>query len=217
MDVDVADVADVDVAGPAHDRAASRRRWIVGGVALLLGAPLAGYAATRPLAPGGIAGKVGRGGPAKGTAPLVDHEAPNFRLPAPDGTTVELRQLRGKAVMLNFWATWCTPCKEELPLFEEVYRRYKAQDFVLLGVSIDSEAAARDVPAYMKEGGPGVGAYTFPVALDTKQEVVRAYKLAGIPSTFFIDREGVIRALRPGALNRQMVMDRLASIVPAAA
>lgn len=186
-------------------------------MALRLDTPLAGYAVTRPLAAGGIAGVVGRGGPAKGTAPLVDHEAPDFRLPAPDGTTVELKQLRRKAVLLNFWATWYTPCKEELPNFEDVYRRHKEQGFVLLGVRIDSEAAARGVPAYMREGGSGVGPYTFPESLDTRQELARMCRLADVPSTFFIDGDALIRALHPGALNRQMMMEHLATTVPAAA
>lgn len=87
----------------------------------------------------------------------------------------------------------------------------------MLAVSIDDERGAKQVPDYLKEGSPRVGSYTFGVALDTKQEVVRSYKLTGIPGTFFIDRAGVIRALYPGAMSRQMMLDRLKTILPAAA
>ncbi len=126
---------------------------------------------------------------------------------------MELQQYRGQPVVLNFWVTWCTPCKEEMPEFEQIYRQYKQQNLVVLAVSIDSEASAKDVPAYLKEGSPRVGAYTFPVALDTKQEVVRLYKLSGIPATFFLDAAGVIRALHPGAMTRDMLLERLKTII----
>jgi hypothetical protein len=71
-------------------------------------------------------------------------------------------------------------------------------------------------PDYLKEGSPAVGSYTFPVALDTKQEVARAYKLAGVPASFFVDRAGVIRAVQPGAMNRQTMLDRLRTVLDVA-
>jgi cytochrome c biogenesis protein CcmG, thiol:disulfide interchange protein DsbE len=190
------------------------RRWVVGGLCAAA-VPVAWYAATRPIVPGG-APRAWSGGASKGVAPLVDHEAPGFALPGLGGTMVEMKRLRGP-VLLNFWATWCVPCREELPLFEQAYRRHKDAGFVLLGVSIDSEVSAKDIPAYMKEGSPVVGAYSFPVALDTKQEVAWTYKLAGIPSTFFIDTDGVIRALRPGAVSSAVLEEGLTTILPGAA
>lgn len=195
--------------------ARSRRRWLIGGAALLAASAL-WFVGTRPLVQGALPGGSSEG-PAKGVGPQVGYEAPNFTLKDPDGKRVELKQFRGKAVMLNFWATWCVPCKEELPEFEQVYRQHKDRGFVLLGVSLDSEVSAKDVPAYMKEGSPRVGSYTFPVALDTQQEVARTYKLSGIPATYFIDKEGVIRALHPGALNRQLLEERLKTIINVAA
>lgn len=179
--------------------------------------PVLGYVATRPLvAPGsGLPGS--SGGAAKGVGPLVDHEAPNFRLKDAAGARdVELKQFRGQPVLLNFWATWCVPCREELPEMEQLYRQHAGPGggLVVLAVSIDSEAAAKDVPAYLKAGDPRVGSYTFPVALDTKTEVARLYKLGGVPSSFFIDQGGVIRAVQPGAMNHQILLDRVRTILP---
>jgi peroxiredoxin len=217
-------LAHTGTAAPAGQQAADRgpaqgRRWAIG-VLALAAAPLAWYAATRPLAPAaapGASGTVGEGAAgtaAKGVGPLVDHQAPDFTLRDPGGKPIGLKQFRGQPVLLNFWATWCTPCKEEMPEFEQVYRQHKDQGLVVLAVSIDAEASANDVPAYLKEGSPRVGSYTFPVALDTKQEVALTYKLVGLPATFFIDKAGVIRALQPGAMNRQLILDKLKTILP---
>ena len=176
-----------------------------------------GYVATRPLVAPGSGAAGSSGGAAKGVGPLVDHEAPNFRLKDAAGARdVELKQFRGQPVLLNFWATWCVPCREELPEMEQLYRQHAGPGggLVVLAVSIDSEAAAKDVPEYLKEGDPKVGAYTFPVGLDTKQEVARLYRLGGVPSSFFIDPAGVIRAVQPGAMNRQILVDRVRTILP---
>jgi thiol-disulfide isomerase/thioredoxin len=193
-----------------------RTRWIVGLVLLAVALPLVWLAVTRPL--GGLGGAQSAGGAARGVGPLADHEAPNFTLKDPSGKTVELKGLRGKPVLVNFWATWCVPCREELPELERVYRQYHdSAGLVVLAVSIDVEAAAKDVPEYLKAGDPQVGSYTFPVALDTKMDVARLYHLGGVPSSYFIDSAGVIRAVQPGAMNRQVLLDRLRTIVPGAA
>ena len=197
-------------AAPAQPRLSSRR--LAMGAAFLILAPVAAYAATRPIAsPTGI---LGTGGAAKGVAPLVDYEAPNFKLRDPSGKDVELKQLRGKPVLLNFWATWCVPCREEMPELELLYREHKAKGLIVLAVSVDAEQMARDIPEFLKEGDPAVGAYTFPVALDTKQEVQKQYKLLGVPQSFFIDPAGVIRVIQPRVMNKQMMMDGLQAVMP---
>jgi peroxiredoxin len=145
----------------------------------------------------------------------VGHEAPDFTLPDPAGHRVELKGLRGRPLVLNFWATWCAPCKEELPEFELVYREHQAVGLQVLAVSIDDEAGAHQVPAYLEAGSPRVGPYTFPAVLDTRQEVARLYKLLGIPATFFLDAQGVIRAQQPGAMSGQQIGERLKTILPA--
>jgi peroxiredoxin len=195
-----------------------RPRLIIGAAIAIIAVPLLWFAATRPIAtPGATAGQ-GQGGEARGVGPLPDHEAPNFTLKDPAGKTVELKQYRGRPVLLNFWATWCLPCREEMPEMEQLYRRHKEDGkLVVLAVSIDTEQAAKDVPEYLKEGDPKVGAYTFPVALDTRQEVARAYRLGGVPASYFIDNAGVIRAVRPGAMDRALMIDLVRTIFPAVA
>jgi peroxiredoxin len=194
-----------------------RTRLMVGALLLVVVAPVLWYVVTRPIGQGAIALQ-SQGGDAKGVSPRVDYEAPNFRLKDASGQTVELKQFRGKAVLLNFWATWCIPCRDEMPELELLYRQLKdSGSFVVLAVSIDSEAAAKDVPEYLKAGDPEVGSYTFPVALDSKQEVARTYRLGGVPASFFIDAKGIIRAVQPGAMSHQTLLERARSIVPSLA
>ena len=181
------------------------------GAAFLFALPAGAYLATRPIA--GPTAILGSGGAAKGVGPQVDYEAPNFKLKDPADREVELKQFRGKPVLLNFWATWCIPCREEMPELETLYRENRSKGLVVLAVSVDDERFAKDIPEFLKEGDPGVGAYTFPVALDLKQEVLKQYKLLGVPQSFFIDAAGVIRASQPRVMNRQMMLDGLHAIL----
>jgi cytochrome c biogenesis protein CcmG/thiol:disulfide interchange protein DsbE len=128
----------------------------------------------------------------------VGHRAPDFTLRDPAGTPVQLSRVlkEKKAVFLNFWATWCPPCRDEMPSMERAYRDYKARGLEILAVSIDagSEAAvAARVKAFMTDL-----ALTFPALLDPTMEVVQAYRLRGLPTSYLIDRTGVIRAVVVG-------------------
>src|SRR5919199_4286634 len=193
---------------------AIHRRAAIGTLAALLLAPPLGYLATRPIG-NASSGATSPGGAAQGVGPQAGQAAPNFKLKDPNGTAVELKQFHGRPVVLNFWATWCAPCKEEMPELEQLYRQYRDQGLVVLGVSVDDSSSAKQVPALLKEGNPGVGSYTFPVALDEKQEVARRYKLFGVPSSYFIDRDGVIRVVQPRVMSREMMLDGLKTILPA--
>jgi peroxiredoxin len=199
-------------APPASNR---RRRWLMGGAALAVAAPALWYLGSQPIARPGAGGSAG--GAARGVGPQVDFEAPNFSLKDPTGKTIELKQLRGKPVLLNFWATWCAPCREEMPELELLYREHKDKGLVVLAVSMDEARAARDIPEFLKEGDPRVGAYTFPVALDLNQEVVKQYKLLGVPQSYFIDPAGVIRVVQPRVMSRDMMLEGLKTIMPSAA
>lgn len=117
-----------------------------------------------------------------------------FTLPAPGGAKVRLADFQGQVIFLNFWATWCPPCKEEMPAMERLYRKLKARGFVVLAVSIDAPGSEAEVAAFLREHR-----LTYPVALDAKMEVARLYRVRALPSTYLIDRQGKIVAMALGA------------------
>lgn len=110
--------------------------------------------------------------------------APDFSLRDLDGHVHRLSDLRGKVVFLNLWATWCPPCRMEMPSMERLHQRLHGKDFVMLAVSED-EAGATAVQPFVQEMG-----LTFPVLLDTEGTVPARYGVTGYPETFLIDREG---------------------------
>jgi peroxiredoxin len=120
------------------------------------------------------------------TASPPSVQAPDFVLPDLQGKAVRLSQLKGKVVFLNIWATWCPPCRKEMPTMETLYQKFKDTDFVMLAISQDAEGSKTVVP-YLQEGN-----FTFPVLLDTSAEMGRKYGVTGFPETFIIDREGRI-------------------------
>lgn len=154
--------------------------WLVPVLALLL---VIGYAAVRKQQPESITATLARGG---------RPPAPAFTLPRFDGGTLTLAELRGRYVVMNFWASWCIPCKDEAPLLERVWREYRDRGVVVLGVNIqDLEPEARRFIAETKA--------TYPQVRDRDGGVSRAYGTTGVPETFFIDREGRIVRKFPGA------------------
>ena len=112
--------------------------------------------------------------------------APDFILPDLNGQAVRLSQHKGKVVLLNVWATWCGPCRQEMPTMQALAQRLKGEDFIMLAASQDVDGATTVGP-YLKEGG-----YTFPVLLDMRGEVGKKYGVTGYPETFIIDRQGQI-------------------------
>ena len=121
-----------------------------------------------------------------GFKPSVGDRAPDFTLPTLAGNHVRLSNYRGKLVFLNFWATWCPPCRQEMPSMESLYQRLKGRDFEMLAVSIDSKGADH-VQSFVATYG-----LTFPVLLDPNKTVYRLYGLTGVPETFIIDQNGDI-------------------------
>lgn len=111
--------------------------------------------------------------------------APDFSLPTLAGSTLTLADYRGKVVFLNFWATWCAPCEEEMPSMQKLHEHFKDRDFVILSISIDEGKNA--VGPFMERLG-----LTFPVAFDPASEVAGLYGLTGVPETFLIGPTGVI-------------------------
>ena len=120
--------------------------------------------------------------------PEVGHLAPDFTLPALMGKTVRLADFRGqKAVFINFWATWCAPCRLEMPTMEKAYGKYKGKGLEILAVSVDAgpKSAVKNFMDELK--------LTFPALLDPKMEVLHLYRLSAIPASFLIDKQGIIR------------------------
>ena len=127
-----------------------------------------------------------RGEPPAAPEVKVGAPAPDFALKTLDGTEVRLSDLRGKVVFVNLWATWCPPCRKELPTMVRFYREYRDRGVEILAVSED-----RDPRAVRK----AVGRYgiTFPVLLDENKRVYNLYRATGVPETHLIDRQGIIR------------------------
>ncbi|MFC1969339.1 TlpA family protein disulfide reductase [Chloroflexota bacterium] len=121
---------------------------------------------------------------------------------------VSLSDLQGKPVMLNFWATWCGPCRFEMPFVQEVFedRGWSDQGLVLL--TVDSGESSSKVGEFMKDND-----YSFPVILDTKRNIVQKYSVRGIPTTFFIDKEGIIKDVKIGAFPNKSELESKLSII----
>jgi peroxiredoxin len=126
--------------------------------------------------------------------PVTGGVAPDFTLVNLDGGAVSLSDYRGSPVMLNFWASWCGPCRSEMPFIQGVFEevKWKAVNLVIIAVNLgESSMVARD---FMEENG-----YTFPVLLDRTGEVGDTYNTRSIPTTFFIDESGIIKYIDIGA------------------
>ena len=131
------------------------------------------------------------------TQPLVvvGRPAPDFALPGLDGKIVRLSDFKGKVVFLNIWATWCSPCREEMPSMEKLYQQMKGQPFEILAVSIDI-LGAKAVAPFMSELN-----LTFPALLDPQGSVRQLYGATGVPETFIVDKNGIIAVKVIGARN----------------
>ena len=117
--------------------------------------------------------------------------APTFTLPSRSGDTVSLGQLKGKVVMLNFWASWCGPCRQEMPLLDQMHKRYSALGFTLVGVNVDENS--KDAEAWLSKTP-----VSFPVLFDRESKVSKLYDVNAMPSTVFIDRQGNVRYQHKG-------------------
>ena len=117
----------------------------------------------------------------------------NFNLPLLNGGTTALSSWKGKVVILNFWATWCPPCRAEMPSMETFYQRFKSQGLEILAVDIGEEQAA--VQQFIKNYN-----YTFPVLLDKDTKISSQYGVSAIPTTFIIDRKGMIIGMIAGSI-----------------
>lgn len=144
-------------------------------------------ARTGALVPGQVAGKV----------------APDFTVKTLDGKTLKLSELRGHAVVLNFWATWCPPCKMELPWFVDLQKKYGPQGLQIVGISED-EGGKDKVAAFVKEMG-----VNYPIAMDDVNVSEKYGDVEDLPTTFYIDRNGKIVEFAMGLVDRSEIEDKM--------
>lgn len=132
----------------------------------------------------------------------IGQAAPDFELETLEGEKVKLSELKGKPVVINYWATWCPPCRKEMPEFQQVYDKYKGDGLHFYAINVgESKVAVSDFRDRV-----GVN---FPILIDTKEEAQTAYKILPLPATFFIDREGVIRGVYQFQISLPQIEDEV--------
>lgn len=124
-------------------------------------------------------------------ADAIKGKAPNFTLKSVDGSNQKLSEFRGQVVLLNFWASWCGPCRQEMPLLNDLHKKYKKLGFTVMGVNVEEDS--RKARKIVKEVG-----IKFPVLFDTENTVSSLYEVSAMPSTVIIDRSGNMRYLHKG-------------------
>ena len=124
-------------------------------------------------------------------AVTTNSPAPQFSLDSQSGKPLSLAQFKGQVVMLNFWASWCGPCRQEMPLLDNIYKKYSKAGFTMIGVNVEPDTKAandwlRQTPV------------SFPIVYDTQSKVSELYGVSGMPSTVIVDRKGTVRMIHRG-------------------
>jgi thiol-disulfide isomerase/thioredoxin len=138
-------------------------------------------------------------------APVKGHPSPEISLMSTDGTLVNLSDFKGKPVIINFWATWCPPCRAETPDLQEVHREL-GDKVAILSVNATSQDGG-DVAGFMREFG-----VTFTVVLDPEGKAFEAYNIRGLPTTIFVDRAGIVNEVFTGAVNKAYIESKLSEL-----
>ena len=142
-------------------------------------------------------------------APVAGAPAPDFTLQTLDGGKVTLSEYRGQPVLINFWASWCVPCRVETPELVRVYETYKTEGLVVLGVNLTSQDSLSEVQAFVQEFK-----MTYPVLLDDTGKVSEGlYRVRGIPLSTFVNRAGLITRLKLGAMTRAQIDEYVGEIL----
>jgi cytochrome c biogenesis protein CcmG, thiol:disulfide interchange protein DsbE len=134
-------------------------------------------------------------------AASIGHPAPDFTLQTPNGETVSLSDFKGKPVVLNFWASWCGPCRTEIPALQDAWRKLEA-DAVIVGVDVQED------PLLVSAFG-----MTYPLMLDSTGAISRTYRVYALPTTYFIDAQGVVTEHYTGALNVPLIQRRVQELL----
>ena len=140
------------------------------------------------------------------TIPAID-----FTLKDQYGNTHTLSDYKGKTVFLNFWATWCSPCRAEMPDIQKLYEEFQQEDVVILGVAapgLGREKSEEGIKGFLEENG-----YTYPVVMDTDAEAFQAYGINSFPTTFMIDKDGNVFGYIPGQLSEEIMRDIISQTI----
>ena len=150
---------------------------------------------------------IGCAGGSEPTA-TVGKAAPDFTLQNLDGQSISLSDLKGKPVLVNFWATRCPPCVSEMPYLQEIYDEWSGKGLILLAINIGESSSK--VEQFLQDHN-----LSLPVLLDTRAVVAQRYNIRGIPTTFFIDKDGIIQEKIIGAFpNKEAIENRVSKIMP---
>jgi peroxiredoxin len=142
-------------------------------------------------------------------APQQGFLAPDFELRTPAGESIRLSDLRGQAVLINLWATWCPPCRAEMQSIEKVYREYKDQGFTVLAVNMTYQDDPLSVMPFVNEQG-----LTFPILLEETGEMAKAYQLRSLPSSYFVRKDGIINeVVIGGPMSEALLRTRIEGIL----
>jgi len=135
-------------------------------------------------------------------SPLQGSAAPDFTAATLAGDQASLAQLRGRPIILNFWATWCGPCREEMPMFQQLYETNQESGLVVLAVNVEEELAL--IQPYVSELS-----LTFDILLDQQASLAKQYRVTGLPTTFFIDRQGRIQHVQLGPVTEELLAEQV--------
>ncbi len=142
-------------------------------------------------------------------SPREGFSAPDFTLDLLGGGGITLSDLRGQVVMVNLWASWCPPCRAEMPAIEEVYQDYKNQGLEVLAINTTYQDSEVEAAAFVQEYG-----LSFPIPMDRTGAVSNRYQLRGLPSTYFVDRKGIIRSVVVGGpMNEALIRSKVQELL----
>lgn len=189
-----------------HELPVYQTRWFwsaIIGLVLVLGGGWIIFSRTLIAGSGAADGGANRLAP----APIAGHPAPDFELASVQGGTIRLSDYKGQPVIVNFWATWCGPCRAEFPEFQKAWVD-NADRLVIIGVNHTSADTADLVPGFLDEFG-----VTFPIVFDTDDgATVESYRVLGLPTTVFIDSNGIINEVFTGPLNKAYLEAKISEL-----
>lgn len=147
-----------------------------------------------------------QGSKAAGTGIAVGAPAPDFELKTMDGKTYRLSELKGRPVMINFWASWCAPCRAEMPALQAAYKEHESTGFLILAVNLNEADVA--ITAFQQKLG-----LTFPIVIDKEDKVSRLYDIVPLPTSYFVDRNGIVQGRWQGEIRTPQLQAMLKKIL----